>query len=366
MITAEPNQTAPTLQRRLVTIAIHLLVLTIVFVLPEIFISRVVFGGRTWSPPPHVFLTTGIYIVVFYIHYLLVYRALDARRYPKMKLLLLSLLTILVATALIAVIDPGPSRPRPLPPGAPAPSLHSLAWIRILREFGILVMISALAIALRIVGRWRSIERRSRELVAAQRGQELDNLKSQLNPHFLFNTMNAIYALIDIDPGVARKAVYELSRMLRYVLYCPPEQVSLGQEIEFVERYVYLMRLRLPADVALSVEIDDGGMAKARIAPLVFITLVENLFKHGRFGTSPDTVASIRIECSDGIVSIETDNLINDNAAQTEPPRPHIGLANLCRRLALLYGSDAELRHGPASGGRFVARLSIKLGKSNK
>ncbi len=111
---------------------------------------------------------------------------------------------------------------------------------------------------------------------------ELKNLRNQLNPHFLLNTLNNIYALIAFDTDKAQQAVQELSKLLRYVLYDNQQTyVPLGKETDFIRNYIELMRIRLSSNVQMTTQIDILPDSQTLIAPLIFISLIENAFKHG-------------------------------------------------------------------------------------
>ena len=119
---------------------------------------------------------------------------------------------------------------------------------------------------------------------------ELQNLKSQLNPHFLFNTLNNIYSLIAFSPERAQEAVHDLSRLLRYVLYDSSQpMVPLEKELDFIRNYVELMRIRLPEHVKLTTDI-SAATPETLVAPLLFISLIENAFKHGVSHNKPSFI----------------------------------------------------------------------------
>lgn len=118
--------------------------------------------------------------------------------------------------------------------------------------------------------RWRQAEERLMEAERQKTEAELKNLKNQLNPHFLLNTLNNIYALIAFNSDKAQEAVQELSKLLRHVLYDNQQTfVPLEKELDFIRNYVALMRIRLPQQVEVSVnlEVDSGGALQ--IAPLI-------------------------------------------------------------------------------------------------
>lgn len=187
---------------------------------------------------------------------------------------------------------------------------------------------------------------------------ELERLKTQLNPHFLFNTLTSIYALIELDREQARESVYRLTHLLRYVVYDIP-QPTLGGDLQFTENYISLMKLRLSSDKKLNVNIDAGDYSDYEIAPMLFATVVENAFKHSRHVQSAEPI-TITILARDGYIDCFTSNPYNPAIL---PASPHgVGLVNLRRRLHLLYGDDATLTVG-GDGSVYKCQLKIRLTK---
>ena len=134
----------------------------------------------------------------------------------------------------------------------------------------------------RSMSKWKQSEKARAEAELGRSQAELKNLKNQINPHFLLNTLNNIYALTGFDQEKAQWAIHELSRLLRYMLYeNQTERVSLNKEVEFLQSYISLMRLRLLDNVDVKVVFDYPKEENLQIAPLIFISLVENAFKHG-------------------------------------------------------------------------------------
>ena len=223
----------------------------------------------------------------------------------------------------------------------------------ILRDAVMIVLTVALAVALWFTDRWLALERRRKDLVAERRESELKNLKSQLNPHFLFNTLNSIYALIEVSPDEARDAVHRLSQLLRYVLYEDRDKVALSREVEFVRNYISLMELRLGSDV--ETDIDIAGHEDIMIAPLLFIVPVENAFKHGNTADRNDRIC-ISVKADDNKVECRT---VNRFRADTVVDKGGgIGIANLRRRLHLIYGDRASLST-VIGGDTYAATLTI-------
>lgn len=164
---------------------------------------------------------------------------------------------------------------------------------------------------------------------------EMDYLKYQINPHFFMNTLNNIHALIDIDTESAKNAVIELSKMMRYVLYdSGREIISLNRDMQFLKNYIELMRIRYTDDVDIRVEYPSGLPESISIPPLLLIVFVENAFKHGVSYNRPSFIR-LRVEYADGTV---TGTIINSRHAKTDHHAAGIGLENVRKRLALIYG----------------------------
>ena len=164
---------------------------------------------------------------------------------------------------------------------------------------------------------------------------ELASLKSQLNPHFLFNSLNTIYVLAAIDADKTQYAVHHLSDMLRYVLYeSNNEALPLSKEINFIKSYTELMKIRYQGVVSIKEHYctDCQGI---EIAPMMFIALVENAFKHGISTIEPSFV-HINIDVKDRSIVCQVENS-NHPRAVSDHTSSGIGLGNLKRRLDFLY-----------------------------
>ena len=165
---------------------------------------------------------------------------------------------------------------------------------------------------------------------------EMDYLKYQINPHFIMNTLNNIHSLIDIDAAYAQDAVIELSKMMRYVLYeSGHEAITLEKDIQFMENYIKLMRIRYTEDVDIRFDYPDLPH-DVTIPPLLLIVFVENAFKHGVSYNHPSFIR-LKIEYADGQV---TSTLTNSrHTAQSSKHPAGIGLENVRKRLELIYGA---------------------------
>lgn len=171
---------------------------------------------------------------------------------------------------------------------------------------------------------------------------ELDYLKYQINPHFFMNTLNNIHALIDIDSEAAKDTVIELSKMMRYVLYdSEQDSISLEKEIQFLQHYIQLMRLRYSDSVEIVVDVPESSPSQVKIPPLIFIVFVENAFKHGISYNSRSYIhISIEVSAEGDRVHYTVSNSKNPSKWKTHGG---IGLDNVRKRLDLLFPKRYQL-----------------------
>ena len=223
-----------------------------------------------------------------------------------------------------------------------------------------LALMVGLSVAIKMTQKWIVTEKERKQLEQERTEAELKNLKNQLNPHFLFNTLNNIYSLIAISPDRAQSAVLELSKMLRYVLYENTQPyVPMEKELEFNHNYIELMRLRLARHVKVVVDMPRGLCRGYQIAPLLFITLIENAFKHGTSATEPSFVTIVMREPSPGVIECRIENSCfpkNEN----DKSGSGIGLKNLSRQLELLYPGKYTL-HAESDTRVYRSSLTIDL-----
>lgn len=213
--------------------------------------------------------------------------------------------------------------------------------------YGVVLMMTAgLAITLRYTLDYMREEMKNRRLESEQREAELRNLRAQLNPHFLFNAMNNIYALISIDAERAQQATHNLSKILRYVMYDNTDKyVALDKELDFMRSYVDLMKLRLTPNVTFESSI-RSEVSGVMIAPLMLMSPIENAFKHGVSNTESSYI-NIDVVCKEenGCKIVEC-SVRNSYFPKTDVDRSGsgIGVENLRRRLELLYPEKHELK----------------------
>ena len=217
------------------------------------------------------------------------------------------------------------------------------------------------ALAVRLSARWYDAEmaRSKAELERAE--AELQSLKSQISPHFLLNTLNNIYALTAIDSAKAQAALLELSKMLRYQLYEEfGSRVSVEREVEFLQNYVALMRLRLNQNVEVTTDFHLVPHKEMNVAPHIFISLVENAFKHGVSTTAPSHV-HLRLDCDGQRLNFDCRN---SYFPQHKLPSTSggIGLRLVKSRLELSYPNTHTWEHGiDINRKEYFSRITLDL-----
>ncbi len=196
---------------------------------------------------------------------------------------------------------------------------------------------------------------------------ELNFLKGQIHPHFLFNTLNNLYALTLSGSQDAAPIVMGLSNILRYMLYeCKSESVSLGRDVEILQSYIDLEKIRYEGRLDLNINI-EGTMDGKRIAPLLMLPLVENAFKHGAGEILDDAWINIDLKVTDNMLKFKISNSKPDTE-QSVAAGVHfgnIGLNNVRKRLGLLYSGSHSLQVMEEEE-LFVAILDIDLLKLNQ
>lgn len=208
--------------------------------------------------------------------------------------------------------------------------------LRLVIIFGIYALLIQLAIG------WFDTQKLRTALMMEKQAGELALLRSQINPHFLFNTLNNIYSLVYKKSEDAPEAVMKMSSIMRYMLYdATTDNVLLEKEIEYLKSFIELEKLRIRHKDFVELNI-SGNIEGRTIAPMLLIPFVENAFKHGsRNVTNP----GIRINLSIGPQEIrfEVSNHLRKNITATKDQMGGIGLNNLRRRLNLLYPGKHQL-----------------------
>ncbi|MDB5021499.1 MAG: hypothetical protein JWQ28_2626 [Pedobacter sp.] len=189
---------------------------------------------------------------------------------------------------------------------------------------------------------------------------ELSFLKSQINPHFFFNTLHTIYSLADSNADVAKDAIYTLSHMMRYVIYDTQNDLTtLENELKFVEDYIKLMKLRLSENVQVIFE-KQSDMKNHQLAPMILLPFIENAFKHGVSTLHPSYVY-IDIRQLGQAIKVEIKNSLFEERQHLEESNG-IGLTNTKRRLDLLYPNSYTLHvDSNTTTKEFTVTLTLEL-----
>ncbi|MBR1548130.1 MAG: histidine kinase [Prevotella sp.] len=225
--------------------------------------------------------------------------------------------------------------------------IHMLFILRNMFNLGIVVAISS---AMQLASRWRQTEEARKDAEAARIDAELSNLRSQINPHFLLNTLNKIYALTAFDQAKAQEVIQELSKLLRHVLYkCQQPTVPLQDEVEFIDNYIKLMKIRLPQSVDVDYRLSIANY-HLEVAPMIFISLVENAFKHGVSPTEPSFI-HVSIDADEHAVTCSIQNSYHPKTAADNSGHG-IGLQQVQRRLDLSYPGLYTWERGVSADGK--------------
>ena len=329
------KQQLPNPRRRGIETLIHIIVWGIVIGFPFLMMTRSGFNISLADYLRHGSSSTLSFFLVFYINYcFLIPRYLFEGRI-RQYLLLNTLLIICITTG--AHLWQEYTFQNHMRGDDDGQHMGPPKWIFILRDVSTMILTAGLSAAIKLSRRWAQMDAARREAEKSRTEAELKNLRNQLDPHFLLNTLNNIYALIAFDADKAQTAVQELSRLLRHVLYDNQQNfVTLDKEMDFIRNYIELMRIRYTDAVNISVESPGNLPEQLSIPPLLLIVFVENAFKHGVSYNHPSFIR-LKIEYADGQV---TSTLTNSrHAAQSSKHPAGIGLENVRKRLELIYGA---------------------------
>ncbi len=219
------------------------------------------------------------------------------------------------------------------------PAMDANMWIGFFGGFLVFLVlnfvIAAVAIGIRHFIRTRQIRQQLKEEKAKNTEAELAWLKNQINPHFLFNTLNNISSLVQIDADKAQDAIAQLSDLLRYAMYeTNKNTVPLQGEMEFMRNYVELMKLRCNDKTIVNCQLSTINNQLA-VAPLLFISLIENAFKHG-VSSNRDSRIDITLTTDEHQLTFICENT-NFPKSDTDRSGSGIGLENTRRRMDLIY-----------------------------
>jgi sensor histidine kinase YesM len=221
------------------------------------------------------------------------------------------------------------------------------------------ITIGGIAAAIKLMKYWYTKEQRNLQLQKENISSQLQILKAQVHPHFLFNTLNNIYANTQGSSPQASKMIMGLSQLLRYMLYeCNQPLVSLTRELKLLEEYIELEESRYgnELDVHVDIPTEETGLA---IAPLLLLPFVENSFKHGASKMLDQPWISLQISVEDDMLKMK---LVNGKLEEEASASSGIGLSNVKKRLDLLYSGKYDLQITNEEE-VFIVNLKLQLEK---
>ncbi len=243
-----------------------------------------------------------------------------------------------------------------------APDIPAIAWVGMYIGLFIYFLLNcamiAAALGIRHFMRIRQIRQQLQEEKARHTEAELAWLKNQINPHFLFNTLNNISSLAAIDGEATQEAIAQLSDLLRYAMYeTNKSAVPLQGEVEFMRNYIALMKLRVSSTTVVDAEFNILN-PQFQVAPLLFVSLIENAFKHGVSSNQPSYII-VHLEQKEGEISFQCRNS-NHPKSDNDRSGSGIGIENTRRRLELLYHDRYTWQQGICdNGSTYFSHITI-------
>lgn len=392
-----------------VQIAIHLAAWLCFLLLPLLFFSRPreidlsFFKDHYLST--YFFINNGFFIAFYYLNtYLFLPKLLDQKKFLSYTALILALLVFctflpriyhslsggnspnvqVVVNNSNSSAQPGNSNPHPggvagTPPGSnqgpggnglpPGPRSGEPKRVRPLVNpfnLAIFLLVFVFSTGIRVINQWLLSEARAKEIANEKLKAELSFLKAQINPHFLFNTLNNIYALASARSEHTAAAVMKLSSIMRYVLTeARNDLVPLEKEIQFTSHYIELQKMRLTDKTIIEFSVRGEPLGR-QIAPLLLLPFVENAFKYG-ISTREYSPINILLEIKDNSLYFSICNHKQLNTMLRATDNTGIGISNTKRRLDLFYGDRYSLDIRDKSNGaneknnEFIVHLKVPV-----
>jgi signal transduction histidine kinase len=301
-----------------------------VLTLPIFWMTRRFGGDRPTLKRVLVFLVIGVVLAV----------AVDA------------LLQVISQQVMPRPVLPPPGLPRHLPPPQRVRGLFSR--FSFLYDFMVYMVVLGAGLARNYIVRYRArldearrLQAEAAELHAQLAEARLNALRTQLNPHFLFNTLNAISTLVEEDPRGVRRMIARLSDLLRHTLEGDEQEIPLARELEMLRRYLDIMEVRFQDKLEVSIE-TEASLDDALVPNLVLQPLVENAFRHGLALMQTAGRVAVRVVREDGDLVLT----VRDNGrGPAKEVHEGVGLTNTRARLTQLYGARQRLALTAAEGG---------------
>lgn len=347
------------LKQRMYT-ALPLLIWFLLLVMPFISVPRHIPAADHERFLKFIVGSNLLLLGIFYIHTYLLYRLLERKQIVVYLLALTGLLAIYCCYDFI--LRPPPPNPMtlglpgnvPQLPFDPGPPGGHRLFMPVLSLFIVLLCSFCYRILMQNALRKELMNERERIHLRT----ELNFLRSQINPHFLFNTLNNLTSLARINSRLLEPAIVDLSQLMRYMLYDSDDsKVPLSSEIAYLQSYIGLQQLRFGNELVIKTNFDVDQQA-CEVDPMLFIPLVENAFKYGT-EQEGNNIIIISLNVHNNKLSFKVTNYFHETAIQHQPGTG-IGLKNLRRRLAILY-PDKHHFNSFAEGDKYTAELTIAL-----
>ncbi|MFN8256335.1 MAG: histidine kinase [Bacteroidales bacterium] len=324
--------------RKKIPVLLHVAAWSVLLLLPTYFIG--IEQGRDRFFVQMVIVRTFIYVVLFYLNFFwlipgLLFKNKKWQYYITLLLLITSFYVANISVNRFLFEQDEKNNRQQIENVIKEHNIPKRGWqFDIYNYIFTSILISGFSIGLRMTGRFNENEQKRKELEKEKLGSELAFLKNQVSPHFFFNTLNNIYSLTEINVEEARNSILQLSKLMRYLLYESEKgDTRLSSEIDFMKNYIELMKLRLSDKVDLKFSF-PAEYKDFTIPPLLFVSFIENAFKHGISYREPSFIY-ISLSIHENAINFVCKNSIFKSDESKDGPG--IGLENIKKRLSILF-----------------------------
>ena len=352
------------MNKRIVQVIIHLAAWVCFLLVPFVFFPRPkdfsFFSERYLSA---FFISNTLLLIAFYYinTYLIIPKLLEHKKFVSYTLIILAFLIFYgcfprLYHYFFGSFQPQPPGMRPPDPGRPRNFQQPLLAPG---NIAVFLLIFVFSTGIKVINQWLKSEQRNKEIANEKLNAELSFLKAQINPHFLFNTLNNIYALASTQSEYTAPAIMKLSSIMRYVLTeARNDLVPLEKEIQFTTNYIELLKMRLTDKSSIDFTIKGDPLGK-QIAPLLLLPFVENAFKYG-ISTRERSPILILLEIKEESLYFSVSNHKHISTSLKMADNTGIGINNTRRRLDLLYDDRHALKIDDEAG-KFTVHLNIQV-----
>jgi len=348
---------------RIIELLVFVVIWMVVFSIP--FFNQRIDNSINWGRVTGEWIRMCSFLVLFLLNTLvLVPRFLFQKKYRSYIISTLSVILAVIGITVSIMMFLIPAQPLSMPPmelgpgmppmelgpGMPPPMGYQPAaqpeqksvFMMFLDNFIIAILVIGVSTTFKMMSQWLNEESKRKDLEKEQLKTELAMLRHQVSPHFFMNTLNNIHALIDINAEDAKNTIIQLSVMMRYLLYDTAHgKTTLKKEISFIESYITLMKLRFPDNVNINLTVPEN-IRDIEIPPMLFISFLENAFKHG-VSYQAKSFVLLKIEQNDNILNCVIRNSKFKTKENDEKSYSGIGLTNIKKSLELLFRNDYVL-----------------------